>query len=98
MYQAELKGNVNESWASKVARVNKLLEELGLVRAKDVMIGDSLHPGISGGQAKRVNIGIALVTEPRTETSQTISFLLSTRLRGRMTTNVTLKRVLRRGF
>jgi ATP-binding cassette, subfamily G (WHITE), member 2 len=30
-----------------------------------VRIGDPLVKGISGGQAKRTNIGIALITNPR---------------------------------
>jgi len=64
LYQAELKCNRNESYTSKAQRVDKLLVELGLEKCRDVMIGDALHPGISGGQAKRTNIGIALVTEP----------------------------------
>ena len=34
-------------------------------RCRDVRIGTQLARGISGGQAKRVNIGIALVTNPR---------------------------------
>mmetsp|Transcript_26529 Transcript_26529/g.61927 ORF Transcript_26529/g.61927 Transcript_26529/m.61927 type:complete len:626 (+) Transcript_26529:107-1984(+) len=65
LYQAELKCSRNESYASKSQRVDKLLEDLGLTKCKDVMIGDALHPGISGGQAKRTNIGISLVTEPQ---------------------------------
>lgn len=32
---------------------------------RDVPIGDAMVKGISGGQAKRTNIGIALVTNPR---------------------------------
>ena len=65
LYQAELKCSVNEGCASKMKRVEGLLQDLGLDRCRDVKIGDSLHPGISGGQAKRVNIGIALVTQPQ---------------------------------
>ena len=34
-------------------------------RCRNVKIGTQLARGISGGQAKRVNIGIALVTNPR---------------------------------
>ena len=34
-------------------------------RCRDVRIGTQLARGISGGQAKRVNIGIALITNPR---------------------------------
>jgi len=65
LYQAELKCNRMEKLASKKERVERLLIELGLENCADVMIGDTLHPGISGGQAKRTNIGIALVTEPK---------------------------------
>ena len=36
----------------------------GLQGCRDVRIGSQLHKGISGGQAKRTNIGIALVTRP----------------------------------
>jgi len=65
LYQAELKCSTTEPYSSKLARVEKLLNDLGLMKCKDVMIGDALHPGISGGQAKRTNIGIALVTQPQ---------------------------------
>ena len=34
-------------------------------RCRDLRIGTPLERGISGGQSKRVNIGIALVTNPR---------------------------------
>jgi len=65
LYQAELKCSRRESFAKKKDRVERVLEELGLMNCAEVAIGDPLHPGISGGQAKRTNIGIALVTEPR---------------------------------
>lgn len=65
LYQAELKCNRKEPLASKKSRVEELLVALGLHECADVMIGDALHPGISGGQAKRTNIGIALVTQPK---------------------------------
>jgi ABC-type multidrug transport system ATPase subunit len=45
--------------------VENLLVKLGLDGCADVPIGDALHSGISGGQSKRTNIGIALVTEPK---------------------------------
>ena len=34
-------------------------------KCADVLVGDPLTKGISGGQAKRTNIGIALITSPR---------------------------------
>lgn len=36
-----------------------------LQRCRSVRIGTTMARGISGGQSKRVNIGIALVTNPR---------------------------------
>ena len=65
MYTAELKRPINQPKAQKKAAVDELLHVLALEGCRDVRIGSSLNRGISGGQAKRVNIGIALVTNPR---------------------------------
>jgi hypothetical protein len=48
-----------------VARAQELLEKLALTDCRSVKIGNPLEKGISGGQAKRTNIGIALITNPR---------------------------------
>lgn len=42
-----------------------LLDTLGLDSVKDTVIGSTLRRGISGGQARRTNIGISLITEPK---------------------------------
>jgi ABC-type multidrug transport system ATPase subunit len=47
------------------AAVAELLDKLALRACRAVQIGSSLAKGISGGQAKRTNIGIAMVTNPR---------------------------------
>jgi len=65
LYQAELKCSRSEPLKAKKERVESVIQDLGLAGCADVAIGDALHPGISGGQAKRTNIGIALVTQPR---------------------------------
>ncbi|GAB4821434.1 hypothetical protein N2152v2_008480 [Parachlorella kessleri] len=65
MYTAQLKRPMHETTAQKEAAVNQLLRILALESCRDVKIGSSLQRGISGGQAKRVNIAIALVTAPR---------------------------------
>ncbi|KXZ55881.1 hypothetical protein GPECTOR_2g1432 [Gonium pectorale] len=65
LYTAELKRPVAEPLAAKRAEVDALLRRLGLESCADVPIGDPLTKGISGGQAKRTNIGIALVSRPR---------------------------------
>ena len=40
------------------------MESLGLGSCQHTQIGNPLVRGISGGQAKRVNIGIALIADP----------------------------------
>ncbi|KAG0087130.1 hypothetical protein BGZ92_007576 [Podila epicladia] len=52
---------------SKVAMTEKVLEIidfLGLNHVMDSVVGDAERRGISGGQRKRVNIGMELVTDP----------------------------------
>ena len=65
MYTAELKRPVQQPFAEKKAAVEELIDVLALESCRKVRIGSPLARGISGGQAKRVNIGIALVTNPR---------------------------------
>ena len=65
MYTAELKRPLSEPAAAKRAAVEELLQKLSLTGCRGVRIGSTLAKGISGGQAKRTNIGIALITSPR---------------------------------
>lgn len=44
--------------------VNQTLESLGLIEAKDLKVGNPLEKTISGGQRKRLNIGLELLREP----------------------------------
>ncbi|KAK3234274.1 hypothetical protein CYMTET_55468 [Cymbomonas tetramitiformis] len=44
--------------------VARLIARLGLTYVKDVQIGDCLNPGISGGQRKRVSVGMELMDNP----------------------------------
>jgi len=44
--------------------VNEVITALGLESCKNTVIGNVLLRGISGGQAKRVNIGLALIHRP----------------------------------
>eukprot|EP01080_Neovahlkampfia_damariscottae_P000220 gene220-4466_t len=56
------------SWRKSNAEITKIvddvLEKLDLMDVKDSIIGDEETRGISGGQRKRVNIGIELVSDP----------------------------------
>ncbi|CAK0783380.1 hypothetical protein CVIRNUC_006579 [Coccomyxa viridis] len=64
-YTAELKNPMKEPFEKKRAKVEMVIQQLGLNGCRGVRIGNPLARGISGGQCKRVNIGIALVTKPR---------------------------------
>ncbi|NSW94286.1 MAG: ABC transporter permease, partial [Bacteroidales bacterium] len=46
------------------ATVEKVLKDLGLYDIKDFQVGDPLNKMISGGQRKRLNIGLELMREP----------------------------------
>src|SRR5690606_10087463 len=44
--------------------VMSVLEDLGLVETKNLKVGSTLQKTISGGQRKRLNIGLELLREP----------------------------------
>lgn len=64
LYTAELKRPMHESLQSKESAVDQLLADLGLWEARDVLVGSPMVKGLSGGQSKRLNIAIALITDP----------------------------------
>ncbi|CAH3118120.1 unnamed protein product, partial [Pocillopora meandrina] len=64
IYQANLRLTSSISKDEKEKRVNEVLDLLDLAHVKNTKIGDEESRGISGGQRKRVNIGMELVTDP----------------------------------
>ena len=52
------------SWRDKIKRVDEVIEELGLTRAKDTKVGNAFYRGVSGGERRRVSIGVELITRP----------------------------------
>lgn len=64
-YTAELKLERSVSAEEKQEAVDGVIEVLGLSTCRHVQIGDRVVRGVSGGQAKRVSIGIALISNPR---------------------------------
>ncbi|XP_031486735.1 ABC transporter G family member 6-like [Nymphaea colorata] len=48
----------------KQSRVQALIEQLGLRRAAKTIIGDEGHRGVSGGERRRVSIGIDIIHDP----------------------------------
>jgi ABC-type multidrug transport system ATPase subunit len=48
----------------RASRIQSILDVLGLTSIADNRIGDALKRGISGGERRRVSIGVELVTSP----------------------------------
>ncbi|KAF9124460.1 hypothetical protein BGW39_008196 [Mortierella sp. 14UC] len=63
-YAAELQMESSIPRADKYAKVEDIIDLLGLRECADVVIGSPAVKGCSGGQRRRVSIGIQLVTEP----------------------------------
>jgi ATP-binding cassette subfamily G (WHITE) protein 2 len=64
-YAAELRLPSTMTTAEKKARIEEVLRQLGLIECRNVIIGDHMTRGISGGQRKRVAVAIELLTKPR---------------------------------
>jgi len=62
-YTAELR-IPGEDLKSKRTAVKHVIKDLDLRRVADTRVGGNGVPGISGGQARRVTVGIELVTRP----------------------------------
>lgn len=63
-YGALLRLPQHLSTSKKNERVNDVMHQLSLEECQDVRIGDVNERGISGGQRKRVSIGLELLTNP----------------------------------
>jgi ABC-type multidrug transport system ATPase subunit len=57
------------SKADKVLVVERVIESLGLQAVRDSLVGTVEMRGVSGGQRKRVNVGLEMVMEPSVPTS-----------------------------
>ncbi|KAM5578295.1 ABC transporter G family member 10-like [Rosa sericea] len=62
MYSARLRYHSRQEKA--MARVSELIRELGLQHVANVRIGSESNRGISGGEKRRVSIGVDLVHDP----------------------------------
>ncbi|KAF9416855.1 hypothetical protein BGZ94_010107 [Podila epigama] len=63
-YAAELGMGTTLSRLERYAKVEEILDLVGLRECADVMVGSADSNGISGGQRRRVSIGMQLVLEP----------------------------------
>lgn len=60
-FRVELKLGALLSRTARDAMVQELLDELGLTRAADTIVGDSKVRGISGGERKRLSIAVEMI-------------------------------------
>ncbi|KAJ3682778.1 hypothetical protein LUZ60_013005 [Juncus effusus] len=64
MYSAEFRLPRSVSKERKMKRVEELIKQLGLQNAANTIIGDEGHRGVSGGERRRVSIGVDIVHNP----------------------------------
>nr|APP91596.1 ABC transporter G family member 20 [Vitis vinifera] len=64
MFSAEFRLPRSLSSSKKKARVQALIDQLGLRSAAKTVIGDEGHRGVSGGERRRVSIGIDIIHDP----------------------------------
>ncbi|XVF08014.1 hypothetical protein REPUB_Repub06bG0188700 [Reevesia pubescens] len=64
MFSAEFRLPHSLSKEKKKARVQALIDQLGLRNAAKTVIGDEGHRGVSGGERRRVSIGIDIIHDP----------------------------------
>ncbi|KAK8685363.1 hypothetical protein V6N13_041366 [Hibiscus sabdariffa] len=64
MFAAEFRLPRSLSKEKKKARVQALIDQLGLRNAAKTVIGDEGHRGVSGGERRRVSIGIDIIHDP----------------------------------
>jgi len=64
MYTAEMKLPRSLQKEDKRKRVDSVISQLRLEKCRNTVIGNVLRRGISGGQAKRVNVALSLISQP----------------------------------
>jgi ABC-type multidrug transport system ATPase subunit/ABC-type multidrug transport system permease subunit len=97
-YAAELRMNQRRSKDAKARRVEKIIDMLGLQKVADTILGTHNVRGVSGGQLKRVSIGVEIVNlpnlmfldEPTTGLDSTISLEVMSAVRNLANQNRTV--------
>ncbi|MCL7042967.1 hypothetical protein MKW94_022502 [Papaver nudicaule] len=64
LFSAEFRLPRSLSKSMKMERVQAVIDELGLRNAAKTLIGDEGHRGISGGERRRVSIGVDIIHDP----------------------------------
>ncbi|XP_010553364.1 PREDICTED: putative white-brown complex homolog protein 30 [Tarenaya hassleriana] len=63
-FSARCRLSADMTKADKVLVIERVIESLGLQHVRDSLVGTVERRGISGGQRKRVNVGLEMVMEP----------------------------------
>lgn len=63
-YTAKLRLQPSLTDDERLQRVDEVIKTLGLEKCRNTIVGSSLEKGISGGEKKRLNIAIELLTKP----------------------------------
>ncbi|CAH8382277.1 unnamed protein product [Eruca vesicaria subsp. sativa] len=64
MFASEFRLPRSLSKSKKMERVQALIDQLGLRNAADTIIGNEGHRGVSGGERRRVSIGVDIIHDP----------------------------------
>lgn len=64
-YSAQLRLPPEIPYEAKMERVEKLINTLELNQVAETRIGNELYRGVSGGEKKRVAIGVEMITNPK---------------------------------
>ena len=64
MIAAQFQLSKHLSLKQKEEYVMSIINELGLIKAMNTIIGDARNRGVSGGERKRANIGVELIKNP----------------------------------
>eukprot|EP00953_Heterococcus_sp_UTEX-ZZ885_P030482 16105-Heterococcus_DN1.PRE.1 len=65
LYTARLRCPQDTSEAQRKLRVDRVLSEMGLEHARHTVVGTPMKKGISGGERKRLCVGIELLGDPK---------------------------------
>jgi ABC transporter len=65
LYTARLRCPQDTSDAQRKLRVDRVLAEMGLEHARHTVVGTPMKKGISGGERKRLCVGIELLGDPK---------------------------------
>lgn len=63
-YASELRMQSNTSKQEKRKRVEEIMQILGLSEHAETIVGNAKIRGISGGQTKRLSIGVEIISLP----------------------------------